>query len=70
MNPPNVPQCRPIERYWALVKAILRKKGAVAKIEKDFQLKWTEASQKVSDIIVKRLMERVRTKICPEYQKP
>ena len=27
MNPPNCPQLRPIERYWALIKVILRKKG-------------------------------------------
>jgi hypothetical protein len=72
MNPPNVPQCHPIERSWALVQAILdtSKKGDVAKNQKDFQRKWTEASQKVSDITIKRLMEIIRTKIGYEYQKP
>jgi Winged helix-turn-helix DNA-binding len=69
MNPPNVPQCRPIERYWALIRAKLLKKGAVAKNQRDFCRKWNAASKEISNATVKRLFARVRAKVGHEYQK-
>jgi hypothetical protein len=66
INPPNVPQCRPIERYWALVKGILRKTGQAAKNQTDFTRKWNAASKKVTYDFVERLMHGVRKKISYE----
>lgn len=63
MNPPNTPQLRPVERYWASVKSILRKDGKTAKTVRQFKAKWISASKKVSDGFVQRLMERVKSKI-------
>lgn len=69
MNPPNVPQCRPIERYWALVKSNLKKTGQTAKDMKDFKRKWKRASEKVDDSVVKKLMEGIQQKLHLELEK-
>ena len=36
MNPPNVPELRPIERYWSALKGKLRNDGHITKSEADF----------------------------------
>lgn len=69
INPPNVPQCRPIERYWALVKGILRKTGKTARDKKDFLAKWNAACKKVTKDTVARLMEGIRQKLRKEWEK-
>lgn len=46
-NPPNSPELRPIEKYWALVKAVLRKEGRTAKSLSDFSLLWRSRSKKI-----------------------
>lgn len=69
MNPPNVPQCRPIERYWALVKGVLRKTGKSARDKKDFLAKWNSAGKKVTDTTVARLMEGIRQKLRQEWER-
>ncbi|XP_047996380.1 uncharacterized protein LOC125234214 [Leguminivora glycinivorella] len=46
MNPPNCPELRPIERYWANIKRYLLKKGAVADNEADFKQIWNAAAHK------------------------
>lgn len=38
-NPPNVPEFRPIERYWAIVKRNMKKDGRVAKDMNEFKKK-------------------------------
>lgn len=40
MNPPNCPELRPIERFWAIVKRNLRKNSTPASSEVNFKLKW------------------------------
>jgi hypothetical protein len=69
MNPPNVPQCRPIERYWAKVKDKLRTTQQSATSIKDFKLKWKRASKAVDESTVKNLMEGIPQKLHKEFQK-
>lgn len=63
MNPPNCPELRPIERYWAIVKLKLRKTSKEAKNIKDFKIKWTNATKKVASTVVQKLMSKVKRKI-------
>ncbi|XP_017464756.1 PREDICTED: uncharacterized protein LOC108358113 [Rhagoletis zephyria] len=48
LNPPNVPELRPIERYWALMKAKLLKMGKPTKTISEIKRMWRTASLKVS----------------------
>lgn len=63
MNPPNCPQLRPVERYWANIKRILRKDGVAAKSAKHFQARWKIADKKVTDDYVRSLMVHIKGKI-------
>jgi transposase/predicted DNA-binding protein YlxM (UPF0122 family) len=62
-NPPNCPELRPIEKYWAQVKRILKETKQVSKNETDFKRKWRVASGKVSETTIKTMMGRVPEKI-------
>lgn len=62
-NPPNCPQLRPIERYWALVKSKLRASRKVAKNMISFAKLWASGSKKVNKVVVRRLMAGLKTKI-------
>lgn len=68
-NPPNVPQCRPIERYWAIIKSKLRKSGAVAHDKKEFIEKWKNAANNISQSTVRNLMQDIRKKVRNEWTK-
>jgi hypothetical protein len=68
MNPPNVPQCRPIERYWALVKAELRKTGKTAKDEKEFLKMYNEAARKIPRETVANLMSSMRRNLRAQWE--
>lgn len=63
MNPPNCPQLRPIERYWALVKAELRKNCDPAVAEQDFHKKWKKHANKVNQTTVQNLMAGLKKKL-------
>jgi len=56
MNPSNCPELRPIERYWAIVKRDLRKKGEVAKNMDQFKKIWNSSARKITETDVRRLM--------------
>lgn len=58
-NPPNVPELRPIERYWAKVKAELRKSGKTVKTKEELKKFWKRASDKVNRDVVQNLMEGI-----------
>jgi len=62
-NPPNCPELRPIERYWALVKRQLKENKKPAKSLADFKIKWKQASGKVNRTTIKSMMEGVPEKI-------
>lgn len=69
MNPPNVPQCRPIERYWALVKNMMKKTEQPAKGIENFKRKWKRASEKIDEATIRNLMEDIPNKLQIEYMK-
>lgn len=62
-NPPNCPELRPIERYWAIIKRYLWDDGREAQSVNEFKKMWSSASRKVTKKTVKRLMQGVRTKV-------
>lgn len=49
-NTPNLPQCRPIERYWALVKRKLKKFQTPAETVEDFADRWQECASEVERV--------------------
>lgn len=63
MNPPNTPQFRPIEKYWAIVKAKLKKNGGVVREVKAMYAKWTYFSRKVTNEVVQRLMGSIKRRV-------
>lgn len=69
INPPNCPQLRPIERYWAIVKRIFKKEGTVSQDMSDFKKNWSAASRKCTKATVQNLMEGVKSKVRSFYRK-
>ena len=67
INPPNVPQCRAIERYWSIVKKKLKTTQKTAKDEKDFALKWTGSTKKIKNHTVRNIMKDIKKKIRKEW---
>lgn len=62
-NPPNCPELRPVERYWALCKRELKNTKKVTTDIKDFKQKWTTSSKKVEKSTIKNLMEGLPEKV-------
>lgn len=62
-NPPNCPQLRPVEKYWAIIKQKLRKSQKVATNYLSFAKLWAAATKKVPDAVVKQLMNGLGGKI-------
>lgn len=60
INPPNCPQLRPIERYWAIVKRTFKKKGTVSLDMDKFMKNWSAASRKCTKATVQKLMQDVK----------
>mgnify|MGYP005984040959 FL=1 len=67
-NPPNCPELRPVERYWALVKKHLKKDGREAKTLEEFRKIWMTAARKVTENGVRRLMESIKSKVRKFYR--
>lgn len=63
MNPPNVPELRPIERYWAIMKAKLKKTRATVKNTEELKKHWLAVSRNFDEGHVKNLMKDIRKKI-------
>lgn len=62
-NPPNSPELRPVERYWALGKRNLKKTKQEVKTIDQLKVKWTTASQKVTKETIKTLMGGIPEKL-------
>lgn len=69
MNPPNCPEIRPIERYWALMKGKLRKKAQGADNIEQFKKDWTNVSRSINGSVVQNLMSNIKEKV-RELMKP
>ena len=68
INPPNCPQLRPIEKYWAIVKRFMMKSGAPANTNEQMLRKWNLNAGKVTDMGVQKLMENIKQKVRYFYE--
>lgn len=62
MNPPNCPQLRPIEQYWAIVKGKLKKSGIIVPDVKKMLTIWQKYAAQVDRNVVQRLMGSIKAK--------
>lgn len=62
-NPPNSPEIRPIEKYWAIIKRIFKKTSSPSSNITSFKNKWNSASKKYSQDDVQRLMSGLKQKV-------
>lgn len=62
-NPPNCPELRPIEIYWAVMKRKLKKKGGTTKDINSMTRKWNNTSEKLGNSFVQALMAGVNKKV-------
>jgi hypothetical protein len=62
-NPPNCPEFTLIERYWALVKRIIKKNGGTTKDNKKMLQKWNLHAKKVSETTVRTMMGSIRSRV-------
>lgn len=58
-NPPNVPQARPIERYWCLLKEVYKRRKKPARGLTSFKRMFRNDSAKVSEESVLDLMDHI-----------
>lgn len=63
LNPPNCPQLRPIEKYWAIVKRSLNKTGGAANNKASMYQKWNKAAAEVTPKGVQVLMGSIKKKV-------
>jgi hypothetical protein len=61
-NPPNCPELRPIEKYWAIVKRKLMKSGGSADTVEKLRHKWCTHADTVSKESVQKLMGTIKKK--------
>lgn len=62
-NPPNCPMLRPIEKYWAHIKAKLKKTSKSTKSIGEFKKEWLKATKTITDSSVQTLMSGIKGKI-------
>lgn len=62
-NPPNCPELRPIEKYWAIMKRKLLKSNKIVKNEKQMMKAWMKLSLEITKADVQRLMAHVNSKL-------
>ena len=62
-NPPNVPQLRPIKKFWALCKEKYSKIKKTPKDVKEFTRIWSKICKEVAEASGKVLMESIRRKV-------
>ena len=62
-NPPNCPAFRPIEKFWAVTKRILKKTKRTVKDAKSLLNSWNNAARKIRTNVVQNLMGGIRRKM-------
>jgi len=62
-NAPNVPQARPIERFWALCKQEYAKRSTPAKNLNSFSRIWSKISSKIAKNHGRAIMQNFRKKL-------
>jgi len=63
LNPPNCPEFRPIEKYWAIVKDIFRKTRAAITNDKSMLAQWNKCANKVARSLVQDMMSSIKRKV-------
>lgn len=63
LNPPNCPEIRPIEKFWALIKAKLRKSFKPAESLEKFKKDWKKACETFDISAVQSLMRNIKKKV-------
>lgn len=63
MNPPNCPQIRPIEKFWALMKGPVRKKNKGADDLDQFKKDWRNVSKSIGYTVVQNLMSDIKKQV-------
>lgn len=63
INPPNCPEFRPIEKYWAIVKRKLRGCGKEVRNAQQMRLKWNKFAGTVSPATVQIMMASITSKV-------
>lgn len=67
-NPPNTPELRPIERYWAIGKVKLRRSKEHVNTPKEIHRKWANFSRSFGTTSVQRLMSGLTSKVIKFYK--
>ena len=62
-NAPNVPQTRPIERFWYFCKVMYSKRTTAPKNLRGFKIIWRNISQNVSQTFAQSLMKNIRRRL-------
>lgn len=62
-NHPNLPQCRPIERFWAMCKAEFKKTKKIFDTMQKFKNIWIKCSKNVAERSGKNLFNKLRFKL-------
>lgn len=70
MNPPNCPEFRPNEKYWAIVNNLLKKDGIACSYVKGLLKKSNFFAGKVSEKFVQNLMASVSKHARSFFQPP
>jgi hypothetical protein len=63
LNPPNCPNLRPIEKYWAIMKRKLKKTESSVGTTKQLLQKWNTHAKKVSSETIKSLMKSIHKNV-------
>ena len=62
-NPPNSPELRPIEQFWAIVMDKLLRTEKVFKNDKDLKKEWMKVCKKGGTSVAQNLMGNVKSKV-------
>lgn len=62
-NPPNVPNARPIEKFWNLCKRMYGQRSDPPKNLKGFKIIWNDISKKVAETYAQTLMKNIRRRL-------
>lgn len=63
INPPNCPDFRPIEKYWAIVKGKLKKCGRTMKKPAQMEKWWNKMANEVTSSTVQKMMGGITKKV-------
>lgn len=62
-NPPNCPEFRPIERFWAIAKQFLKKSRGTITDEASMLRQWNRAAASIENSVVQKQMAAIKKKV-------